>query len=652
MFDVSPHIKVIFDSSFKLIDCNPAAISFMGFKSKEETFEKFSEALRQSIPEFQNNGRASIPLEQRFMTTVKEGQAKFETELVIQGQKLSLDVLFKKIPYGDSFAIIGFVYNITDIVKRERELAEAHEINDLQLVKLNLAMKATNIALWDMEVVKDDPVNPRNVFMWSDEFRHMLGYSDENDFPNLLCSWSDLLHPEDTERTLHAFRCHLTDVTGKTPYDIEYRLLKKNGEYSYYRASGETIRDSEGNAIRVAGALMDITKTKDILFDSEKQRIEAEAASRAKSVFLGTMSHEIRTPMNAIIGMTTIGKLANDIIKKDDALNKIERASKHLLKIINDILDFSKIESGKFELSQENFEFEKMLQRVADIIGPQAAERSQKLYIETGKEMPQTLIGDDQRLSQVITNLLYNAVKFTPQEGTITLSSQLLSETGGLCRIQISIKDTGIGISDAQKAKLFRSFEQAESGTSRKYGGTGLGLAISKRIVELMDGEIKVESKPGEGSKFIITVPFKRGVECETKQAEDELYDDDFSGRTILIAEDVEINREIIQALLEPTNITIEYAQNGIQAVDMFTAAADKYSLIFMDIQMPEMDGLEAARRIRALDIQNAETIPIIAMTANVFREDIEKCFEAGMNGHVGKPIDINHVLGALRQYL
>jgi len=519
----------------------------------------------------------------------------------------------------------------------------------------------------------------------------------------------------------------------------------------------------------------------------EEQVVLAEAASKAKSSFLSNMSHEIRTPMNAIIGMTSIGKLTPSIEKKDEALSKIDGASKQLLRIINDILDISKIEADKFDLSHVSFDFEKMLQKVTDIVSLRLDEKRQKFSLNIDRNIPHMLIGDDQRLSQVIINLLSNANKFTPVEGSITLDSRLLSEEGDMCRIEIRVTDTGIGVDEEQKSRLFQSFEQADASTSRQFGGTGLGLAISKRIIELMDGDIVVESEPGKGSKFIFNVllqtdvakrrildesvnwenirifavddeaevrefftavsenlgigctvagsgeeavellaednsyniyffdwklPGMDGIELArhvrekttqknvvivfsaademlmedeareagvnrfyskplfpslivdvineciaepTKQEElDEKagYSDDFSGHFVLLAEDVEINREIVLALFEPLGLNVDCAENGAEALSLFSESPDKYDIIFMDIQMPGMDGYEAARRIRALDDPKAGAIPIIAMTANVFREDVDKCMEAGMNDHIGKPIDFDTVLEKLREYL
>jgi signal transduction histidine kinase/DNA-binding response OmpR family regulator len=523
-----------------------------------------------------------------------------------------------------------------------------------------------------------------------------------------------------------------------------------------------------------------------IRVDAAKNKSDIE--NRHKSAFLANMSHEIRTPMNAIIGMTTIGKSAGILERKDYCLSKIEDASNHLLGVINDILDMSKIEADKFELTPAEFDLEKMLRRVVNVVNFRIDEKHQKLSVHIDGSIPRMLIGDDQRIAQVITNLLGNAIKFTPENGSITLAACLAGKGNDICTLQISVSDTGIGIPPEQQEKIFNSFEQAESSTTRKYGGTGLGLAISKRIVEMMGGNIWVQSEQGKGSTFIFTIQALRstneklallspdinlsnlrvltvdddpdiltyfleimqgfGIMCDVaisgekalelidqnggyhiyfidwkmpvmdgiqlareiktrvsehpivimisaaewsavadkaksagvdkflskplfpstiaeaineclgvskKQAEKSKSEDIagiFSGRRILLVEDVEINREIVQALLEPTKLEIDCAENGAQAVRMFGEAPRKYEMIFMDIQMPEMDGYEATRQIRSLDVQEAKTIPIVAMTANVFKEDIERCLKVGMNSHVGKPVDFDEVLNRLRSYL
>ena len=518
----------------------------------------------------------------------------------------------------------------------------------------------------------------------------------------------------------------------------------------------------------------------------ERAREAAEHASAAKSEFLSNMSHEMRTPMNAIIGMTAIAKDSGNVERKDYCLKKIEEASTHLLGVINDILDMSKIEANRLELSFESFNFERMIQKVVNVINFRVEEKHQAFTVSLDPAIPQALIGDDQRLAQIIANLLSNAVKFTPEKGSVRLDAKLSGEENGVFTVRIEVADSGIGISAEQQARLFQSFQQADSSTSRKFGGTGLGLAISKRLVEMMGGAIWIESEPGAGATFAFTIRAERGVDrnksllspdiswnnvrllavddapetleyfrslagrmniscdlAESGQAaldlieknglynvyfidwkmpgmngielaarirelsagqpamvimisatewsviqdeanragvnrfvqkplfhsdlvdclnecfgvnravnEAESSTDDFSGFQILLAEDVEINREIVLALLEPTHLVIDCAENGAVAVKKFGEAPERYQMIFMDVQMPEMDGYEATRRIRCLDAPSAKTVPIVAMTANVFREDVERCLEAGMNDHVGKPLDFDEVLQKLRQYI
>jgi signal transduction histidine kinase/CheY-like chemotaxis protein len=417
-----------------------------------------------------------------------------------------------------------------------------------------------------------------------------------------------------------------------------------------------------------------------VLINVDAAKNKSDTENKHKSAFLANMSHEIRTPMNAIIGMITIGKSASDIGRKDYCFTKIEDAANHLLGIICDILDMSKIEANKFEFSPVEFNLEETLQRAVNVINFRLDEKHQKLSLHIDKSIPRALMGDDHRIAQIITNLLGNAVKFTPENGAISLDARLAGEENQLCTLQISVSDTGIGISAEQQKKLFQSFEQAESSTTRKYGGTGLGLAISKSIVEMMGGTIWVESEPGKGSTFTFTIQAARGTELINKQQGAETEKDQapeiegiFAGRHMLLAEDVEINREIVQALLEPTQLEIDCAENGVEAVRKFTEAPLKYDMIFMDIQMPEMDGYEATRRIRAVEAglrsagnknlgfpkeiprhlsERSKGVPIVAMTANVFREDIERCLDAGMNSHIGKPVNFDEVIGKLNSYL
>lgn len=393
--------------------------------------------------------------------------------------------------------------------------------------------------------------------------------------------------------------------------------------------------------------------------EAEAELFAAEQkANRAKSEFLSRVSHEMRTPMNAIIGMTKIASMTDDVPKLKHCLDTIDVSSRHLLGIINDVLDMSKIEAGKFELENVPMNVEKMLKKVHDIVIDTIEAKNQKLDIIMNRDLSWDYIADDLRLSQVITNLLSNASKFTPDSGKITLTVEKAGISEDTSRLRFSVADTGIGITQEQSALLFKAFEQADGSVTRKFGGTGLGLAISKNIVEKMNGRIWVESEIGHGATFIFEVSLLRASSHEAITFDDASQETDtmqetpdLSGVSIILAEDMEINREIFIALLEPTRISIEIAENGMIAVAKFKENPDKYDLIIMDIQMPEMDGYQATMAIRGMDLPKAKTIPIIAMTANAFKEDIDHCLESGMDDHLAKPIDENIVIEKILRY-
>jgi len=420
----------------------------------------------------------------------------------------------------------------------------------------------------------------------------------------------------------------------------------------------ETLRINISTAVKGAGLIKEVEQ-QNALLNSALER--ATEASKAKSDFLSAMSHEMRTPMNAIIGMTAIGKKASKIEDKDYTLNKIEDASSHLLGVISDVLDMAKIEANKLILTPVKFDFNRMLQKALAIINYRADEKEQTLTVSVDRKVPRFIISDDQRLTQVITNLLSNAVKFTPEGGKIQLAISLLHEINNTCELCITVTDNGIGISVEQQANLFRAFEQAESGTNRNFGGTGLGLVISKTIVELMGGKLWVESELGEGAKFSFTIKALSGEDSKSTHSSHDVRSgqpaggidiDAFKGKTILLVEDIEINREIFIAFLEDYGFVIECAENGKEALEMVKAFPGRYDIVFMDLQMPVMGGHEATREIRSLPAMKDVKLPIIAMTANVFKSDIEECLASGMDDHLGKPLDIDKLLQSLSKYL
>jgi PAS domain S-box-containing protein len=401
-----------------------------------------------------------------------------------------------------------------------------------------------------------------------------------------------------------------------------------------------------GNIAGVVGVSRDITDRKAL----EKAAL---VASKAKSDFLARVSHEIRTPLNAIIGMTHI--LRNNLANKGKALesiNEISVASSHLLGIINDVLDMAKIESGKFEISPGPFLLSSAMSEVVSIISQKCKEKH--ITFETNMdELPDAcLIGDKMRLNQVLINLLSNAVKFTGADGAVTLRLNA-ADDGSKARIEFIISDNGIGMSEEQKNKLFTPFGQADKSIATRFGGTGLGLAISKNLVNLMGGDIKVESMIGAGSTFRFELCFEKMERMPEEEAESEYASLDLSGRRILLVEDIDINRLIVQEFLADTGAAIDEAANGQEAVEAFKESEPGYyDLIFMDIQMPVMDGYEATKHIRELTRPDAKTIPIIAMTANAYQEDIHKAFMSGMNGHISKPINPDAVMKMLSEVL
>ena len=516
----------------------------------------------------------------------------------------------------------------------------------------------------------------------------------------------------------------------------------------------------------------------------------AQQANQHKSVFLARMSHEIRTPLNAIIGMTHIAKKAKDHEAVHASLNKISTSSAHLLGIINDILDMSKIEAGKFELVEEEFGLEKLLMNMCTVASAKADEKEQTLLVSLENGLGSRYIGDGLRLSQVLTNILGNACKFTPVKGIIRLSVSSVEKNNLWSRVCFAIADTGIGMTEEQIGRLFSPFEQADGGTSRQFGGTGLGLAICDKIVKLMDGDIRVESEFGKGSTFIVTVKlrnsaqyqpakldasidarrtkimvvdkldevrgffaklfhelnvtvaaaentdaafrllrenrenepfnivfldwdtmeeegpaFVRQVKAEFgsqvivvlvaaskfSDIEDKAVDaganrflakpifpstvvnlvnevigvaaskvasapadtETFTGKRLLLVEDNEINREIACAYLDNTGVTVDVAENGVEAVEKYLTAQGGYDLVLMDVHMPVMDGYTATRRIRAEERNRGwRRSAIVAMTANAFKEDIARCLEAGMDAHLAKPMSLDSMGQILRNYL
>ena len=391
----------------------------------------------------------------------------------------------------------------------------------------------------------------------------------------------------------------------------------------------------------------------------EAEKLRAEESSKAKSIFLSNMSHDIRTPMNAIIGYTKLARReGTGEAEMREYLDKIDSSSQHLLALINDVLEMSRIESGKMELEPVPVDLKKTFGEVRDMFATQMKEKNIDFSVDTFHVSHSRILCDKNRLNRVLLNLLSNAYKFTPEGGSVSVTVwEVQSGADGSATYEIRVKDSGIGMTPEFASRIFEAFERERTSTVSGIQGTGLGMAITKNIVELMGGSIEIVTAPGSGTEFIVRAAFDlqngAGETVEEHAADSGESPLDVSGAHLLLAEDNEINREIATMLLEESGFTLDAAENGQEAVEKIAASRPgDYDAVLMDIQMPVMNGYDAARAIRGLDDPALASIPIIAMTANAFSEDIRASADAGMNGHIAKPLDVAKMMATLTEVL
>lgn len=498
---------------------------------------------------------------------------------------------------------------------------------------------------------------------WNRHFKEVTGYSDSE-----LASMHgpDFFIGADRERIAYAMQQVFIDGESS----VEAVFNDRHGHGRPYHFSG-TRMVLDGQAY-LLGVGIDITERKaaEVELDAYRFHLEqlvdtrtvelsaakdaAESANRAKSVFLANMSHELRTPMNGVMGMVDMALRRATDPQQIDWLNKSKSSAQHLLAVINDILDISKIEADRLTLETISFQFGEVLENLFSLLGHKAEEKQIKLLVDLDPEVTrQAFMGDPLRLGQILLNLAGNSLKFT-KHGSITIRARRLDDNPEGVLLNIEVADTGIGIAQEDQKRLFTAFEQADGSMTRKYGGTGLGLTITKRLVQLMGGEIGVESEPGQGSTFWFTVRLGKGsvavlpAPTFTGKTADERLLDEYAGTRILLAEDEPINQEVSRGLLEDAGLVVDLAEDGQLALEL--AKQNTYALILMDMQMPHLNGVEATMAIRALPAY-AQT-PILAMTANAFDEDRQVCLDAGMNDHIAKPVDPDRLYETLLMWL
>ncbi|MCL2840558.1 MAG: PAS domain-containing protein [Defluviitaleaceae bacterium] len=806
LFESNINPSLLFDSAFNVADCNPAAQAFFKFRTREALLNGLNARFKEWTPKYQSNGQRTTPIKERFLETVEKSHVVFELEIIMDNHRKTIAVDLEKIPFDDDYIIVMDIMDLSNLQAIEKEYKSTREQNEMQMAKMNLAIQSAKIGLWEADFVNSGDNVYKGGYIWSEEFRHILGYEDENDFPNLFESWENALHSEDRETAIHAFTAHLTDITDSTPYDIEYRAIKKNGDciyvhdtgkafrkadgtvlravgaiqditaskiallerevqltkfnlavktsmiglwdrdiaiegdshdpnsvliYSdeirqilgyedehdfpnlnrsimdaihpedkdwvttalanhiadttdntpfdiehrmvkksgeivYVHATGKAMRDKHGKATRLAGTLMDVTKVKKLILEAESQKEEAEAANKAKSSFLSTMSHEIRTPMNAILGITEI-QLQNDDLDPElkEALRKIYTSGDMLLGIINDILDLSKIEAGKLELSIDKYEIASLVSDTAQLNMMRIGSKPIEFDLHIDENVPAHVSGDELRVKQILNNLLSNAFKYT-KSGTVTLSvtSKPRDNHEDDVILIVEVKDTGLGMSKEQVTRLFDEYSRFNMAANRTTEGTGLGMSITRNLIDLMDGEIFIDSEEGKGSTFTIHLPQGSTDSAPLgKEMAENLHNFRTSSRAqmrrvqvsrepmpygkVLITDDVETNIYVAKGLMLPYKLNIDTASSGFDAIKKVEDGSI-YDIIFMDHMMPEMDGIETTKRLRAMGYHN----PIVALTANAVAGQADVFMSNGFDGFISKPIDIRQLNNVLNKFV
>ena len=640
-----------------LLQINPEALRIIGWKNVEEAASELAENWEDGI--WLKDTDRKLLLNLRNQT----GTVKYQ--FVINGGKNDEKHIFAESKsfsgrYGGT-VIISTLMDITHITALEREnnlLEDKNSILASENVELQRARDAVNKMLNAGSYLcsyAEDGESLLNI-NFSEALRNLYGYSDEEEAPDTWEMWLKGAHPEDRDAVEKSYLSALRDRTGNTDYSVTYRGIRKDGTIRWFRAVGYIIRRKDGTAEFCYGFIMDIDEQKrasDMLEDALRK---AKLANSAKTSFLARMSHDIRTPMNGIMGLIDINeKHADDIAFTAQNRRKAKVAANHLLSLINDVLQLSKLENSTIEIVEKPFNMLTLLNDIFTITEMRAKEYGITVKMNRDQSIQEYpyLLGSSLHVRQIYINLLGNSIKYNKKNGNVicNVSADKIDQEHVL--ITMIIKDTGIGMSKEFQRHLFDPFAREHEEMTGKYEGTGLGLSIAKQLVDKMNGTIQVESEIDKGSCFTIAIPFKLASEEDVRRTEEPEEAGSIEGRNILLVEDNELNMDISETILMDAGATITKAVNGKQAVEIFEEnEPGTFDMILMDVMMPVMNGYQATRAIRSLDRSDATEIPIIAMTANAFAEDVEKAKKSGMNDHLAKPLDIQKMLAMIAKYV